>query len=190
MPNIDDAVEFFTTFFDAEFKVMEANLAGASSFTSRYAKMKKMLKEPHVHEINRWDPKELAKASAMKKRAMENTRKDLARRQLFVVEQHDISPRKKLFCAYASDRRVPESASMYAAKFWADSSLHVIGHHWCCADCHGLGTLKGSKCGDCGGRGWHRKTGDRELINLGKPSAVKKLLRPPWPQCAEHYDKL
>jgi hypothetical protein len=190
MSTIDEAVDFFTAFFDAEFKVMDANLAGAATFKSRYAKMKKMLQEPHFFEINRSDPKEMAKASGMRKRALENTRKELAPRQLFLVEQHDISPRKKIFCAYSSAGRVPESASMYADKFWADNSLHIIGHHWCCADCHGLGTLKGRTCSDCGGRGWHRKTGDRDLIKLDKPSAVKKLLRPPWPQCAEHYDSL
>ena len=58
-----------------------------------------------------------------------------------------------------------------------------------CPECDAIGKIKGAKCRQCGGRGW-RHHGGGESITAGKPSAVKKLLRPTFAQHAEHYDQL
>jgi hypothetical protein len=181
MSTIDDAADFFGDFFDAECKVLEANFGGEGNFDKLHARMQSMLSDPSVYEIHR---KDLSNLRGLAKAAVENTRKELAPRQIFVVEQQEVGKRK-LFCAYVSVARKPDAKSLYEEKFWADDSLRIVAVYFKCAECDAIG----KKCRECGGLGW-RHHGGGESIAAGKPSAVKKLLRPTFPLHAEHYDKL
>jgi hypothetical protein len=183
MPSIDEAIEFFAAFFDAEFTAMDANLAGAADFPRLHKKMQSMLAEASVFKIPRI---EVAKLTGSSKLTYENTRKDLAARQLFLVEEHQIGKRK-LYCGFAGPDRIPKKVTGYEMQFWADNSPQIIATYFACADCRGLGTLNAAACNECRGRGWFHSTGDK--LKPGKPTAVKKLIRPTKALCAEDYDQ-
>jgi hypothetical protein len=185
MSTIDEAVEFFTEFFKAECKVIDANYSGAASFEKLHAEMQSMLSNPSVFQIHKQD---LSNLKGIAKASMENTKKVIAPRQIFLVEEHDVGKRK-LFCAYVSVPRKPAAKSSYEEKFWADDALRVVALYFGCPECDAVGEINGAKCRQCGGRGW-RHHGGGESITAGKPRAVKKLLRPTFPQHAAHYDQL
>jgi hypothetical protein len=184
MSTIDEAVEFFIEFFKAECRVIDANYAGAG-FERLHAEMQSMLSDPSVFQIHK---KDLSNLKGHAKAAIENTKKVVAPRQIFLVEQHEVGKRK-LFCAYVSAPRKPDAKSRYVEKFWANDALRVVAVYFACPECDAVGKINGAKCRQCGGRGW-RHHGGGESITAGKPSAVKKLLQPTFPQHAEHYDQL
>ncbi len=182
---IDEATEFFSDFFAAECRVLEASFGGEGSFEKLHDQMQSMLWDPRVYEIHRTN---LSNLKGMAKAGVENTRKALAPRQIFLVEQHGAGKRK-LFCAYVSVARKPDAKSFYEEKFWADDSLRIVAVYFACPECDALGKINGAKCRECGGRGW-RHHGGGESITAGKPTKVKKLVRPTFPQHAEHYNEL
>jgi hypothetical protein len=183
---IDDAAEFFRAFFDAEFKVLEASLRGASTSTFKklHARMRSMCADDVVYSINQYDRADL---KGDWKAAFENTLKSLAPRQLFVVEQHLVRNRR-LYCGIASAPRRSQRITGYQMRFWANSSLRLVSKDTLCAECTGFGKLGESRCNDCYGRGWHYNGGDR--IISAKARAIRKLVRPTQDESMQQYDAL
>lgn len=136
MSTIDEAVEFFRSFFDAECKALEASLSGATSFEKLHAKMQAMLVDETVYEIQKVD---VSKLSGDWLAANEATRKALAPRQLFLVEQHELGKQRR-FGAIASPPQARRVMG-YEKKFWADDSLRMISTYVVCATCDGLGAV-------------------------------------------------
>jgi hypothetical protein len=148
-------------------------------------KMQSMLSEPRVFQIHKQD---LSNLKGIAKAGIENAKKVIAPRQIFLVEQHKVGKRK-LFCAYVSVPRKPAAKSFYEEKFWADEAQRIVAVYFACPECDAIGKINDAMCRECAGRGW-RHHGGGESITAGKTTAVKKVLRPTFPLHAEHYDKL
>jgi hypothetical protein len=181
MSTIDEAVQVFKSFIDAEHQTRKANLEGAATFKKLHSKMQSMLAEPEVLAIRQIE------AADTKKEANVNAKKALTPRELFLVEEYKVGKRT-LYCGKASDTRRPNDSTAFAMAFWADDSLKITATYFACASCEGLAKIDGAACGDCDGAGWTRKTGER--LKPGKRTAIKKLVRPSWPAAGEIYDQL
>lgn len=180
MSTIDEAAEFFGSFFDAEYQTRKANLEGSPTFGKLYKKVQSMLGEPTVLELRQID------VADTKKESNQNALKALTSRELFLIEEHKVG-RRTLYCGKASDTRRPNDFTTFAMAFWADDSLKIIATFIVCSSCEGAGPMGGAPCGDCDGAGWTRKTGER--LKPSRHVAIKKLCRPTWPQAAEIYDQ-
>jgi len=201
---IDDAVAFFVSFFDAEHDAVKANLTGARAFPQLNKKLQSMIGSGVYYERRRIDVAELKEFGG---KAYENSVKALAARPLLLVTEHDYGKRK-IYCAYAEDMRQLGKRVSYAMAFWAIPRWKIVAVYWACASCGGSGKYEGVACGDClptvrmkgipvkSGKGWHNQAGERKLMGhitanvVGEPTAVRKLVRPTEPACAEHFDSL
>lgn len=190
---LDEAVDFFQRFIQAEYEMAVAAYSEPDS--QRYARkleaFEQLLKGVRTRDarVRGVDDLELGILGddwfETGKRILERYRP----RTLFQVKHYTHSELGDLFRAYVSE---PDAfmGKAYSASFYAtqvEDTLRVISLYFICDECEMTGTVQGAPCPECQGTGWRFMEGRR----IGPPGTlvgVRKLQPPSRPEQLKEYE--